>query len=427
MSPLGRFVRARLHRRIFMWFGATILMTVIVVGGIMIGLGSRSRTSWSRDVRGISSFTGETFARVWDDPRARDDLAESLARNIDLDLRLDDAGGNKLSQIGDMTCGLHAFTIPVEKEGARVGTVAICADRHHMTFMAPRVLIALAAACALLWGVSRKIAHRLSRPIVEVANAAEQIGAGNLATRVHIPHRRGGGEVDMLAKSINTMAERIEKQFQDQKALLAAVSHEIRTPLARVRLLLELLREKGVDEKELAEIDREAVEMDALVAELLASSRIEFSALSKAELDAADLARRALERAGEPADKIAVDGDAPKVFADPTLVARALANLVANATKHGGGLAALRVRATEDAVAFVAEDEGPGFAPGEEERAFEPFFRGANGKADGASLGLGLALVRRIAEAHGGRAWAEGRDPKGARVAIELPRRARGE
>lgn len=416
----------RLHRRIFAWFGATIIVTAVAVAAIAFGFGSRERSGWTRDVHGVTTFMGDTFARAWDRPNERDELAASLAKDIDLDVRVVGTDGATLSQFGEMNCGRHAWTVPVVRDGARIGAVEICATRHHATGVAPRVLIALVVTATLIWGASRKIARRISRPIVEVASAAEQIGAGNFATRVYIPPRRSGGEVDMLAKSINTMAERIEKQFRDQRALLAAVSHEIRTPLARVRILLELLREKGVDDKELAEIDREAVEMDALVAELLAGSRIEFSALAKTELGAVDQAKRALERAGEPADKIAIEGDAKGTLrADPTLVARALANLVANAKAHGGGLTALRVRALPETVAFIAEDDGPGFEDGEAARAFEPFFRGKNGKSDGVSLGLGLALVQRIADAHGGRVWAANKKKDGgggACVAIELPR-----
>jgi signal transduction histidine kinase len=106
-----------------------------------------------------------------------------------------------------------------------------------------------------------------------------------------------------------------------------------------------------------------------------------------------------------------------QVLADATLLGRALVNLLDNAKKHGGGVEALKVKRENGHVAFEVEDRGDGFAEGDESKVFEPFYRrGENG-----SLGLGLALVKRIAEAHGGRAYAENRGEGGARVGVELP------
>ena len=101
-------------------------------------------------------------------------------------------------------------------------------------------------------------------------------------------------------------------------------------------------------------------------------------------------------------------------------MARALANLIDNARKHGGGLDAVGVHARDGVVTFAVSDRGRGFAPGEEERVFDRFTRGGNGGGHGA-LGLGLALVKRIAEAHGGRVEAGNRAGGGARVTLELP------
>jgi signal transduction histidine kinase len=242
----------------------------------------------------------------------------------------------------------------------------------------------------------------------------------------------------VLSSAFNDMAARLERQLADQRELAAAVSHELRTPLARIRLLVDIARQgpgpgQGnapgqpqangdvkLDAKTLDEIEREAIEIDALVGELLASARLEFQALTPKTLEAGEVARRALERAGEDPAKLIVEPGSIAFVADPTLMARALANLIDNARKHGGGLDAVGVHARDGVVTFAVSDRGRGFAPGDETRVFDRFTRGGNGGGHGA-LGLGLALVKRIAEAHGGRAEAGNRTGGGARVTLELP------
>ncbi|HEX7664266.1 MAG TPA: HAMP domain-containing sensor histidine kinase, partial [Polyangiaceae bacterium] len=249
-----------------------------------------------------------------------------------------------------------------------------------------------------LWICAGWIAHRVSRDWVEIVRVAEDLGRGKLKSRVHMD-RPYHGESHMLARVLNDMATRIEKQLADQRALLATVSHEIRTPLARLRLLVELTREKlgeASTPAEIEEIDREVVEIDALVADLLASSRIDFSAMSPKELDAVEVARQAMRRASidpkcleAPASVVAFEGDA-------TLTTRAVTNLIENARKHGGGVAKVTVGNGGPNVRIEVEDDGPGFLPGEESRIFEPFYRRPSVKAEAQSLGLGLALVQRI-------------------------------
>ena len=134
-----------------------------------------------------------------------------------------------------------------------------------------------------------------------------------------------------------------------------------------------------------------------------------------------EVARRALERAGEQAGKLAQAPAALPFVADPTLIARALANLIDNARKHGGGLDGIAVRAGDGTVVFEVSDRGPGFAPGDEARVFDRFYRGGAEAEHHGSLGLGLALVQRIAVAHGGSAEAGNRPGGGARVVLELP------
>ena len=300
-----------------------------------------------------------------------------------------------------------------------------------------RVALLFGIPALLLWKAAGGIARRIARPLYDLTRAAQEIGRGNLSARAKLG---GGGfdEIGVLSSAFNDMAARLERQLADQRELAAAVSHELRTPLARIRLLVDIARQgpapgqgqgqpqasggKDVklDANTLDEIEREAIEIDTLVGELLASARLEFQALTPKPLEAGEVARRALERAGEDPGKLIVEPVSIAFVADPTLMARALANLIDNARKHGGGLDAIGVHARDGVVTFAVSDRGRGFAPGDEARVFDRFTRGGNGGGHGA-LGLGLALVKRIAEAHGGRAEAGNRAGGGARVTLELP------
>ncbi|HTA18238.1 MAG TPA: ATP-binding protein [Polyangia bacterium] len=277
-------------------------------------------------------------------------------------------------------------------------------------------LYAMLAAGFVLWLISGKIAHRIARPLQELLRVTEEIGAGRLSARARIPAFEMG-EIAYLGSAINDMATRIEKQVGDQRELLAGVSHEIRTPLARIRVLLELGRSRGGDAGTFDELEREVVEIDALVGQLLASARLDFADLSVRTLDGADVARRALERADVPEEGVLRIEASPALLSfegDATLLARALANLLENARRHGGGVTRLGVRAPRaGSVVFDVDDAGPGFPAAGEARDAKERHEG--------SLGLGLVLVRRIADAHRGRVVI-GANPagRGARVSLEL-------
>ena len=288
----------------------------------------------------------------------------------------------------------------------------------------PRGLVVIVVPALVLWILSGKVARRIARPLDELVRVSDDIGRGNLGARADLS-RHGIDEIAVLGRSINDMASRIQRQLADQRELLAAVSHELRTPLARLRVLVDIARERGAGALTWDEIERELLEMDTLVAELLASARLEFQALGARPLDAVEVARRALERAGLPPELLVGEVKAAPFSGDPTLVARALANLLDNAAKHGGGVVAVRVGRRPGFVWFDIEDAGPGLRPEVAAGVFQPFVRTEAPPlhgGHGTSLGLGLSLVARIARAHGGRVEAGPlpHGPPGARLRLEL-------
>jgi signal transduction histidine kinase len=290
-------------------------------------------------------------------------------------------------------------------------TTGIMMVVHRVFGTGPVRFLGFFMVAVVIWMLAGKIARRIARPLSELVYVAQEIGAGRLRARATVTP--WNGEIAILSRAINDMAVRIEKQINDQRELLAGVSHEIRTPLARIRLLLEIGRQSGVKPATLDELEREVIEIDTLVGELLASARLDFAALSPRPLDGAEAARRALERAGLPAGLLVVAPESEGALgfeADATLVARALANLLDNARRHGGGVSALRVAVRDGLVTFEVEDRGPGF-PADDKSA---------PRAEG-SLGLGLVLVRRIADAHHGSLTLTNRAEGGARATIAFP------
>ncbi len=412
----ARRVRARLQRRLFWSFGVVIALTLLVAGSVTSLLGG---PTWRQEAARLQRFAARRFAHLWDTPAERDAFAQALADELDTEVLVLDAGRGQLARFGEPCRGKRVETA-VARRGEALGYVSVCARRERGPAEGPgpfRIALPLLAAGATVWAASGVVARHLARPLAELARAAGDLGAGRFSSRVRV--RPGAeDEAGALGRVFNDMAARIERQLDDQRALLAAVSHEIRTPLARIRILTEMARDG--DARQLDALDREVVEIDELVGELLASSRLDFGAIAPVGLDALDVGRKALERAGAGPEALAPEGEGPFGFAgDATLALRAVLNLVANARAHGGGVESLRVSRRGGHVVFAAEDRGPGFAPGDEARAFEPFYKGPAGRQAGSrSVGLGLALVRRIAEAHGGFASAENRPGGGARVTL---------
>jgi len=417
VNPLLCFIRARLQRRLFLWFGATILLTGLSVM-LLMGMGEGGRDGWRHEMDRVRALTADRFGHVWADPEARAELGQSVSRDLDVTVVLEDEAGAKLASFGG-PCGGKPMTTKVTRDGRAVGAVSICVDRYRSRPL--RFLFTLLVPGFILWGASGAIARRLAYPMGALARVAEELGSGNFSARVKLRRRHAHGEVAALAQTMNDMAARIERHLAEQRELLAAVSHELRTPLARIRILTEMARDQGADSKTLDDLDREVMEIDALVGDLLASSRIDFAVLSVRPQSAVEAAARALERASVDAGALDVEADDPgdplAVNADATLLGRALANLIDNAKKHGGGVSTLRIRLRGDRIAFEVEDRGKGFKEGEEKQIFEPFYR----RSEQGSLGLGLSLVKRIAEAHRGEAYAENREGGGARVGIALP------
>jgi len=405
--PKWRYVRLR--HRIFVTIVVSIVMTAVFAGLAthLLGLGSRRS-----EVAAMENFASARFSEVWSDEKRRTALAGEVETDFGVAVGLQDIAGKRLYG-APHACRKPTYRLAISNANGPLGTLSICLRSPR--FSVAVVFLGFLGGALVLWLLSGRIAWRLARPIDELMRVVREIGEGNLLARVRL-RRHHRDEVGEIAEVVNEMAVRIEKQLSGQRELLAAVSHEIRTPLARLRVLVELERTTPEDPKRLDAIEAELIEIDCLVGQLLAQSKLDFSALDRRNLKASDVASAALVRAGLGPGILRDDSAQTTISADPSLMARALANLIDNAERHGGGITELAVYRRQDSIVFEVRDSGPGIPPEVLPKLFAPFERGGKN----AGLGLGMALVERIARAHGGRVFVEPRSP-GASVGFLIP------
>jgi two-component system OmpR family sensor kinase len=414
------FATAHLQRRLFLAFGAVITVTGLVASLVTGALSERG--GWRAQRHRLEHFASNRYAEVWAEPAARERFSASVANDLRVRVELRDPSGRTVllrapDGVAARPCARPTLRARVSgPRGDDLGEARFC--NVDSAWSPPRTALLLLAVLTVIWKMAGGIARRMARPLDDLVEVVRDIGEGRLDRRARL-QTHGRSEFGLLARVINDMAARIEAQVAAQRELLAAVSHELRSPLARVRFLLETARGDAVEASArasaIAEVEDELVSIDALVGDLLASSRMDFQAIQRVGLDATDVATRALTKAG--VDLAALDApDEPLPFVgDATLVMTALVNLLGNAERHAGGVRSLRVRREGSAVRFEVDDTGGGIPDDELPHIFEPFFRGS-AAARRAGAGLGLALVRRIAASHGGEAWAANLPGGGARV-----------
>jgi signal transduction histidine kinase len=288
------------------------------------------------------------------------------------------------------------------------------------------------------------VIRRLTLRLESLQTGVERWGSGDLSARMAV---QGSDEIAFLAERFNHAAERIENLMQTQqgllqshKSLLANASHELRSPLARIRMSLELMSPQGAEQQ--GEISRSINELDQLIDEILLASRLDARQADAEPLELLDLTGLAAEECARvqaelqaeltPAPGQQASADATQglmLRGSPRLLRRLLRNLLENARRYGAGQITVQLSRQTGATGPVAvirvSDNGPGVPPDQRERIFEPFYRlpGASEREGG--VGLGLALVRSIAQRHGGSVRCEERLGGGASFVVELPADAR--
>jgi signal transduction histidine kinase len=328
--------------------------------------------------------------------------------------------------------GLPFKQVVLSSESGNVADEIKNQERRHTLVQLRRLTFgALGVLFLVSLGIGYVVAGRVLRPVGRITAAARRIQASNLSERIALDGPQD--ELKTLADTFDAMLERLDTSFTAQRQFVADASHELRNPLAVIQTNAEVaLQEEGVPAEvrtRLEAVRRATDRMRRLVDDLLALARLELASGQRSEVDLATLVGEvgdeldplararglALEAHAEPGLRVVADRDAVK---------RALANLLDNAFRHSPAGAPVRIAAERRngwAVLSVADD-GPGLSPVEQELVFERFWRSDSSRSrESGGAGLGLAIVRRIAESHGGEVGVTSSPGAGSTFEIRLP------
>ncbi|NNE23830.1 MAG: HAMP domain-containing histidine kinase [Rhizobiales bacterium] len=262
--------------------------------------------------------------------------------------------------------------------------------------------------------VSYPFVRRLTGRLERLQAGVQRIGSGDLTARVDV---EGRDEIAQLATSFNEAAGKIEKLVGAHRLLLANASHELRTPLSRIRLGIEFLQHKPGPDRTAA-LQQDIAELDELIDEILLMSRLD--ARSSADLSQEiDLVALVAEECARYAG-CTLTGTSPAIPGDVRLLHRLVRNLLDNAVKYGAPPVTADLSHTQTEAILTISDTGQGIPEGLRDKVFQPFYR-APDKQNIKGYGLGLALVRQIAEAHGGSAIIVPADEAKSAIRVTLP------
>jgi signal transduction histidine kinase len=274
-------------------------------------------------------------------------------------------------------------------------------------------------------------ARTIARPLQTLSDAARAFGRGETTTRTNLTAR---DELGAVGRAFDDMASKIEQLLRTQRAMMADISHELRTPLTRIKLALDLA---GADPKAaqqvLDDVGADLEEIEQIIEDVFVVVRLDSAdsaVIRRTEVDVVKLVHRSAARfeahhAAHPLELELGEISCAKVQADEALLRRALDNLLDNAAKYSpeGTPVVLRLRDQRDAYAVEVVDHGIGMSTNELELAFTPFWRADHSRTrETGGVGLGLALARRIARAHGGDVELESRRAEGTVARLTLSR-----
>jgi signal transduction histidine kinase len=280
-----------------------------------------------------------------------------------------------------------------------------------------QTLFTLAVITSMVLAVSAYAVRWVTAPLSSIASAARAFGRpGGDGEDLD---ERGPMEIAQAARALNEMRARVRSLVDERTRMFAAVSHDLRTPLTRLRLRIDRLVETPAKTQML----REIAAIDEMLAETLAYLRELGQGEATSPTDLPSLVQTICAQFADTGHDVAYRGpDRLVMVCRPHALTRAVTNLIDNAVKFGAHVE-VAVASSEGQVSVEVRDDGPGVAPDILARVFEPFFKGdeSRGQDQGGGFGLGLSIVREIAERHGGEVELVNTQPRGLRARLKLP------
>jgi two-component system OmpR family sensor kinase len=314
---------------------------------------------------------------------------------------------------------IRIYTAPIAEVGgpAAGGVVLVAASTADIedTVHELGLLLALCGLVAVLAGgaAAALLSWRSVRPLRQLSSSAAAIGkSGDASERLAEPVTPE--EIGELTRTLNRMLAALEGSRERERRFLADASHELRTPLTSLVGNVDFLARHGAGAAVIADLQSDADRLRRLIDDLLVLERESGAPAPERAVQLERTIAGASE--GRPNVEVRIEGTAT-VIGEPDALARCFENLLENAMLHGpaGGRIEISMKVGEGWVEVAVSDEGPGFAPGSEEAAFERFWR-ADEARERSGSGIGLAIVKATAERHGGAVRAEG-----STVTVALP------
>ena len=330
---------------------------------------------------------------------------------------------------------VEARLLAVRTDGGRMIVVGSSLDDQKEALARLATLLAVGgpAALILVAAVGWVIGGAALRPVERMRKEAAAISASEPGRRLPVPAT--GDEVARLGRTLNDMLGRLEEALERERRFVDDASHELRTPLANLRPELERALRGARTAEDLEQVVRSAAEeaegLARLAEDLLVLARADRGRLPvrPERVDLGELVGEVVQGFIPRADSkgVVIDsrgGHGLRADVDPVRIRQAVGNLLDNAVRHtpSGGHITVEVGHRDGFLSMAVADTGPGFASGFVSRAFEPFARPDAGRSrHEGGAGLGLAIVRAVAEAHGGVAEAVNRPEGGALVTLRIP------
>ena len=399
-----------------------LLLAMAMAATFLAGVGRAFSTGW-RDTASpmIADYADRLVAEIGSPPDVQ--KARALADRLPVAIRIDGPQLHWQSgpdappgpRWGRPSDAHRASVVRQTADGHRVELSLSARAAHAGQGEQARIAWITLAALLGLTALASAAVHRMLRPIRVIGDGARRFGSGQFDEPIPVRHSRAPDELNELAQTVNQMAADIRQMLDAKRGLLLAISHELRSPLTRARLNAELLPDTAGTQAERTALLRDLALMRDLIADLLESERLASShaALQREPTDLRALAQEVIDQlsAARPAARqtrlVVAEGFAAAVVVDPARCRLLLRNLLDNAWRHApNGAPAPELSlsmANPSVIEVVLRDHGPGVPEPQLQRLSEAFYRpdSARQRTSG-GVGLGLYLVRLVAQAHGG-------------------------